>query len=71
MDKINNFSKNSEENINTNDKDGENSDLNGASCLENLFDLVPDGTRIIISGNRVTFENLTPDMAEIAEKLRN
>lgn len=34
-----------------------------------LFDLFPEGTRIVIRGNRVTFENLTPDMLDVARSL--
>ena len=37
--------------------------------MDDLFDLLPEGTRIVISGNKVTFENLTPDMLEIAHAL--
>ena len=34
-----------------------------------LFDLFPEGTRIVISGNRVMFENLTPDLLDVARSL--
>ena len=37
--------------------------------LDDLFESIPEGTRIIISGNRVTFENMTPELAQIAEAL--
>ncbi|MBQ1265259.1 MAG: hypothetical protein IIY06_00620 [Proteobacteria bacterium] len=37
--------------------------------MDDLLDLLPEGTRIVISGNKVTFENLTPDMLEIAHAL--
>ena len=37
--------------------------------LDDLFESIPERTRIIISGNRVTFENMTPELAQIAEAL--
>lgn len=37
--------------------------------MDDLLDMLPEGTRIVISGNKVTFENLTPDMLEIAHAL--
>lgn len=37
--------------------------------LDDLFESIPEGTRIIISGNRVTFENMTPELAQIADAL--
>lgn len=40
-----------------------------ADSLESLFELLPEGTRIIIDGNRVTFENMTGDMLDIALSL--
>ena len=36
---------------------------------DDMFNVVPDGTRIFISGNSVTFENMTTDMAEVAQAL--
>ena len=43
-------------------------------CMENeetddLFSAFPEGTKIFIQGNSVTFENMTPDMLEIAQTL--
>ncbi len=37
--------------------------------MDDLFDLLPEGTRIVISEKKVTFENMTPDMLEIAQDL--
>lgn len=37
--------------------------------MDDLFDLLPQGTRIVIQGNKVTFENLTPDLLEVAHAL--
>lgn len=34
-----------------------------------FLDLFPEGTRIVICGNRVTFENLTPDLLDVARSL--
>lgn len=36
---------------------------------DDLFSTFPEGTRIFIQGNTVTFENMTPDMLEIAQAL--
>ena len=37
--------------------------------MDDLFELLPEGTRIVIHGNKVTFENLTPDMVDVAHEL--
>lgn len=34
---------------------------------DDLFEGIPEGTRIVISGNRVTFENLTPELTDVAD----
>ena len=36
---------------------------------DDLFTTFPEGTRIFIEGNSVTFENMTPDLAEVAQSL--
>ncbi len=36
---------------------------------DSLFDVIPEGTRIVIRDGRVTFENLTEDMLDVALKL--
>lgn len=36
---------------------------------DDLFEGIPEGTRIVISGNRVTFENLTPELTDVADAL--
>lgn len=36
---------------------------------DGLFSALPEGTRIFIDGNRVVFENLTPDLLDVAEEL--
>ena len=46
----------------------ENSEEN--ICVDDdLFSTFPDGTRIFIQGNTVTFENMTPELLEIAQAL--
>ncbi|MBO5752886.1 MAG: hypothetical protein J6S69_04230 [Proteobacteria bacterium] len=37
--------------------------------LESLFEMLPEGTRIVIRGNTVTFENMTPDLLDVALSL--
>ena len=37
--------------------------------MDDLFEMLPEGTRIVIKGNQVTFENLTPDMLDVAHAL--
>ena len=37
--------------------------------IDDLFEMLPEGTRIVIKGNQVTFENLTPDMLDVAHAL--
>ena len=34
-----------------------------------LFEMLPEGTRIIIRGNKVTFENLPPELLDVALSL--
>ncbi|MBO4350436.1 MAG: hypothetical protein J6A01_05760 [Proteobacteria bacterium] len=36
---------------------------------DDLFDMLPEGTRIIIRGNKVTFENLPPELLDVALSL--
>ncbi len=36
---------------------------------DSLFDMLPEGTRIIIRGNKVTFENLPPELLDVALSL--
>ena len=36
---------------------------------DDLFSMFPEGTRIFIRGNQVTFENLTPDLLSVAQSL--
>lgn len=36
---------------------------------DDLFAMFPEGTRIIIHGNKVTFENLTPELLDVARSL--
>lgn len=43
--------------------DGFNADF------DEIFESIPEGTRIIISGKTVTFENMTPELAQIASAL--
>jgi len=37
--------------------------------MDDLFELLPEGTRIVIRGGQVTFENMTPDMLDVAHAL--
>ena len=37
--------------------------------MDDLFDMLPEGTRIIIRGNKVTFENLPPELLDVALSL--
>ncbi len=37
--------------------------------LEDLFEMFPEGTRIIIQDGKVTFENMTEELLEVAEAL--
>ena len=41
----------------------------GGNLDEELFSMFPEGTRIFIKGNQVTFENLTPDLLSVAQSL--
>ena len=36
---------------------------------DDFFTTVPEGTRIFIEGNTVTFENMTPDLEDVAHSL--
>ena len=36
---------------------------------DDLFEMLPEGTRIIIRGNKVTFENLPPELLDVALSL--
>ena len=36
---------------------------------DDLFSTFPEGTRIFIEGNTVTFENMTPDLLDVAQSL--
>ena len=36
---------------------------------DDLFDMLPEGTRIVIRGNKVTFENLPPELLDVALSL--
>ena len=36
---------------------------------DDMFNTFPEGTRIFIQGNSVTFENMTPDLLEVAQSL--
>lgn len=36
---------------------------------DDLFDMLPEGTRIVIHGNQVTFENLPPELLDVALSL--
>lgn len=44
-----------------------NDDFN--SDFDEIFESIPEGTRIIISGKTVTFENMTPELAQVASAL--
>ncbi len=37
--------------------------------MDDLFEMLPEGTRIVIKNGQVTFENLTPDMLDVAHEL--
>lgn len=37
--------------------------------LDELFDMFPDGTRIVIKDGKVMFENLTGDLLDVARAL--
>lgn len=37
--------------------------------LDDLFEMLPEGTRIIIRGKTVTFENMTPELLDVALSL--
>lgn len=37
--------------------------------MDDLFEMLPEGTRIVIRGGQVIFENLTPDMLDVAHEL--
>ena len=36
---------------------------------DDFFENIQEGTRIMIQGNRVTFENMTPDLLDVAKAL--
>ena len=36
---------------------------------DDLFEMLPEGTRIVIRGNKVTFENLPPELLDVALSL--
>ena len=38
-------------------------------CEVDLFSMFPEGTRIFIDGNSVTFENMTPELLDVAAAL--
>ena len=40
-----------------------------SESLDDLFAMLPEGTRIIISGKTVTFENMTPELLDVALSL--
>lgn len=40
-----------------------------AEDLDSLFEMLPEGTRIIIRGKTVTFENMTPELLDVALSL--
>ena len=39
------------------------------TSLDDLFQMLPEGTRIIIRGKTVTFENMTPELLDVALSL--
>lgn len=41
----------------------------GLNMDDDLFECLPEGTRIIISGKSVTFENMTPELLDVAKAL--
>ncbi|MBQ9396203.1 MAG: hypothetical protein IJU23_11930 [Proteobacteria bacterium] len=40
-----------------------------ADELDELFSMFPEGTRIVIQDGKVTFENMTPELLDVALSL--
>ena len=49
--------------------DGDSRFGNDRMFDDDMFSTFPEGTRIFIEGNTVTFENMTPDLLDVAQSL--